>query len=82
MRSLRLSSLNIEQHDGMYPSLVWGARTGPSYTFSEVGPGESGEYYCEARNRIGTHSSPVITVRVRGGFGSSAQRGHTLYHQV
>ncbi|XP_030227328.1 B-cell receptor CD22 [Gadus morhua] len=48
------------------PRRVWGARTGPSYTFSEVGPGESGQYYCEARNRIGTHSSPVITVRVRG----------------
>ncbi|KAM3873437.1 B-cell receptor CD22 [Diretmus argenteus] len=45
---------------------VWGARSGPIYTFSEVGPGESGQYYCEARNRIGAHSSPVLTVRVRG----------------
>ncbi|XP_076006322.1 LOW QUALITY PROTEIN: B-cell receptor CD22 [Genypterus blacodes] len=44
----------------------WGTRSGPVYTFSEVGPGESGQYYCEARNRIGTHSSPVLTVRVRG----------------
>ncbi|KAJ3598014.1 hypothetical protein NHX12_001528 [Muraenolepis orangiensis] len=51
--------------DGV-PRSVWGARSGPTYTFSEVGPGESGQYYCEARNRIGAHSSPVLTVRVRG----------------
>ncbi|XP_077577769.1 B-cell receptor CD22-like isoform X2 [Stigmatopora nigra] len=44
----------------------WGSRTGPVFTFSEVGPGESGQYYCEARNPIGVHSSPVLTVRVRG----------------
>ncbi|KAM9797884.1 sialic acid-binding Ig-like lectin 10 [Neosynchiropus ocellatus] len=44
----------------------WATRSGPVYTFSEVGPGESGQYYCEARNRIGTHNSPVLTVRVRG----------------
>ncbi|CAB1420301.1 unnamed protein product [Pleuronectes platessa] len=43
-----------------------GAKSGPVFTFSEVGPGESGQYYCEARNRIGAHSSPVLTVRVRG----------------
>lgn len=45
---------------------AWGTRSGPVFTFSEVGPGESGRYYCEARNRIGAHSSPVLTVRVRG----------------
>uniref|UniRef100_A0A8D3CCY3 Ig-like domain-containing protein n=1 Tax=Scophthalmus maximus TaxID=52904 RepID=A0A8D3CCY3_SCOMX len=44
----------------------WGSKSGPVFTFSEVGPGESGQYYCEARNRIGAHSSPVLTVRVRG----------------
>ncbi|XP_077455309.1 B-cell receptor CD22 [Stigmatopora argus] len=44
----------------------WGSRTGPVFTFSEVGPGESGQYYCEARNPIGVHSSPVLTVHVRG----------------
>ncbi|KAM6910291.1 B-cell receptor CD22 [Xenentodon cancila] len=44
----------------------WGTKSGPVFTFSEVGPGESGQYYCEARNRIGAHSSPVLTVRVRG----------------
>ncbi|KAM7420326.1 hypothetical protein PAMA_014849 [Pampus argenteus] len=44
----------------------WGTRSGPVFTFSEVSPGESGQYYCEARNRIGVHSSPVLTVRVRG----------------
>ncbi|XP_053738017.1 B-cell receptor CD22 isoform X1 [Synchiropus splendidus] len=44
----------------------WATRSGPVYTFSEVGPGESGQYYCEARNRIGAHNSPVLTVRVRG----------------
>ncbi|XP_061800873.1 B-cell receptor CD22 [Nerophis lumbriciformis] len=44
----------------------WGSRSGPVFAFSEVGPGESGQYYCEARNRIGVHSSPVLTVRVRG----------------
>ncbi|XP_062254919.1 B-cell receptor CD22-like [Platichthys flesus] len=43
-----------------------GAKSGPVFTFSEVGPGESGQYFCEARNRIGAHSSPVLTVRVRG----------------
>ncbi|XP_069549188.1 B-cell receptor CD22 isoform X3 [Brachyistius frenatus] len=45
---------------------AWGSKSGPVFTFSEVGPGESGQYYCEARNRIGAHSSPVLTVRVRG----------------
>ncbi|XP_031642752.1 vascular cell adhesion protein 1-like [Oncorhynchus kisutch] len=45
---------------------AWVTRSGPSYTFAEVSPGESGQYYCEARNRIGVHSSPVLTVRVRG----------------
>ncbi|CAN9514066.1 unnamed protein product [Ophioblennius macclurei] len=44
----------------------WGSKSGPVFTFSEVGPGESGQYYCEARNRIGAHVSPVLTVRVRG----------------
>ncbi|KAK2844246.1 hypothetical protein Q5P01_010905 [Channa striata] len=44
----------------------WGTKSGPVFTFTEVGPGESGQYYCEARNRIGAHSSPVLTVRVRG----------------
>ncbi|XP_043973715.1 B-cell receptor CD22 isoform X3 [Gambusia affinis] len=44
----------------------WVTKSGPVFTFSEVGPGESGQYYCEARNRIGAHSSPVLTVRVRG----------------
>ncbi|XP_061573898.1 sialoadhesin [Cololabis saira] len=44
----------------------WGTKSGPVFTFSEVGPGESGQYYCEARNRIGAHNSPVLTVRVRG----------------
>ncbi|KAM6968041.1 B-cell receptor CD22 [Aplochiton taeniatus] len=48
------------------PAPVWGGRSGANYTFSEVGPGESGLYYCEARNRIGAHSSPILTVRVRG----------------
>ncbi|KAK1895573.1 Sialoadhesin [Dissostichus eleginoides] len=46
--------------------LSWGSRSGPVFSFSEVGPRESGQYYCEARNRIGAHSSPVLTVRVRG----------------
>ncbi|KAG9329001.1 hypothetical protein JZ751_004716, partial [Albula glossodonta] len=45
---------------------AWVTRSGPSYTIAEVSPGESGQYYCEARNRIGAHSSPVLTVRVRG----------------
>ncbi|KAJ4931267.1 hypothetical protein JOQ06_025564 [Pogonophryne albipinna] len=45
---------------------AWGSRPGPVFSFSEVGPRESGQYYCEARNRIGAHSSPVLTVRVRG----------------
>ncbi|KAM4580603.1 B-cell receptor CD22 isoform 2-T2 [Odontesthes bonariensis] len=44
----------------------WSTKSGPVFTFSEVGTGESGQYYCEARNRIGAHSSPVLTVRVRG----------------
>ncbi|XP_029927931.1 B-cell receptor CD22 [Myripristis murdjan] len=54
----------LAQDGGSAP--VWSTRSGPIYTFSEVGPGESGQYYCEARNRIGVHSSPVLTVRVRG----------------
>ena len=48
---------------------AWGTRSGSSYTFHEVGPGESGQYYCEARHRIGTHSYPILTVRVRGQIG-------------
>ncbi|KAM9723123.1 sialic acid-binding Ig-like lectin 10 [Menidia menidia] len=44
----------------------WSTKSGAVFTFSEVSPGESGQYYCEARNRIGAHSSPVLTVRVRG----------------
>ncbi|KAL3060610.1 hypothetical protein OYC64_015045 [Pagothenia borchgrevinki] len=48
------------------PVQSWGSRSGPVFSFSEVGPRESGQYYCEARNRIGAHSSPVLTVRVRG----------------
>ncbi|KAJ8287626.1 hypothetical protein COCON_G00002850 [Conger conger] len=45
---------------------AWVTRSGPSYTIAEVSPREGGRYFCEARNRIGTHSSPVLTVRVRG----------------
>ncbi|XP_051576226.1 B-cell receptor CD22-like isoform X1 [Myxocyprinus asiaticus] len=45
---------------------AWETRSGPSYTIAEVSPGASGQYYCEARNRIGAHSSPVLTVKVRG----------------
>ncbi|XP_038144297.1 B-cell receptor CD22 [Cyprinodon tularosa] len=43
--------------------------SGPVFTFSEVGPGESGQYYCEVRNRIGANRSLVLTVRVRGPLG-------------
>ncbi|KAJ8289750.1 hypothetical protein GJAV_G00004890 [Gymnothorax javanicus] len=42
-------------------------RSGPSYTIAEVSPGEGGRYYCEARNRIGAHSSPILTVRAAQG---------------
>ncbi|XP_008430274.1 B-cell receptor CD22 isoform X1 [Poecilia reticulata] len=52
--------------DGGTVHSAWVTKSGPVFTFSEVGPGESGQYYCEARNRIGSHSSPVLTVRVRG----------------
>ncbi|XP_014873554.1 B-cell receptor CD22 isoform X1 [Poecilia latipinna] len=52
--------------DGGTVHSAWITKSGPVFTFSEVGPGESGQYYCEARNRIGAHSSPVLTVRVRG----------------
>ncbi|XP_017308468.1 B-cell receptor CD22 isoform X1 [Ictalurus punctatus] len=45
---------------------TWETRSGQSYTIAEVSTGASGQYYCEARNRIGVHSSPVLTVRVRG----------------
>uniref|UniRef100_W5LR40 B-cell receptor CD22 n=1 Tax=Astyanax mexicanus TaxID=7994 RepID=W5LR40_ASTMX len=45
---------------------AWVTRSGPSYTIAEVSSGASGQYYCQARNRIGVHSSPVLTVRVRG----------------
>lgn len=45
---------------------AWVTKSGPVFTISEVGPSASGQYYCEARNRIGAHSSPVLTVRVRG----------------
>ncbi|XP_016137535.1 B-cell receptor CD22 [Sinocyclocheilus grahami] len=45
---------------------AWETRSGPSYTIAEVSPGASGQYYCKARNRIGAHSSAVLTVKVRG----------------
>ncbi|XP_076869051.1 B-cell receptor CD22 [Brachyhypopomus gauderio] len=45
---------------------AWETRSGPSYTITEVSSGASGQYYCQARNRIGAHSSPILTVRVRG----------------
>ncbi|XP_055067867.2 B-cell receptor CD22 isoform X2 [Misgurnus anguillicaudatus] len=45
---------------------AWETRSGPSYTIAEVSPGASGQYYCVARNRIGTNSSPILTVKVRG----------------
>ncbi|XP_048008579.1 B-cell receptor CD22 isoform X3 [Megalobrama amblycephala] len=45
---------------------AWETRSGPSYTIAEVSARASGQYYCEARNRIGAHSSPVLTVKVRG----------------
>ncbi|XP_017564190.1 B-cell receptor CD22 isoform X1 [Pygocentrus nattereri] len=45
---------------------AWETRSGPSYTIAEVSAGASGQYYCQARNRIGAQSSPVLTVRVRG----------------
>ncbi|XP_057197047.1 B-cell receptor CD22 isoform X3 [Triplophysa rosa] len=45
---------------------AWETRSGPSYTIPEVSLRASGQYYCEARNRIGAHSSPVLTVKVRG----------------
>ncbi|XP_060756413.1 B-cell receptor CD22 isoform X1 [Neoarius graeffei] len=45
---------------------AWETRSGQSYTIAEVSTGASGQYYCKARNRIGVHSSPVLTVRVRG----------------
>ncbi|KAK2815294.1 hypothetical protein Q7C36_023560 [Tachysurus vachellii] len=45
---------------------AWETRSGQSYTIAEVSTGASGQYYCVARNRIGVHSSPVLTIRVRG----------------
>ncbi|TRY82735.1 hypothetical protein DNTS_005492 [Danionella cerebrum] len=45
---------------------AWETRSGASYTISEISPGASGQYFCEARNRIGAHSSPILTVKVRG----------------
>uniref|UniRef100_A0A8C9R3L0 Si:dkey-33i11.1 n=1 Tax=Scleropages formosus TaxID=113540 RepID=A0A8C9R3L0_SCLFO len=41
-------------------------RSGPSYTIIGITHREGGQYYCEARNKLGAHSSPVLTVRVRG----------------
>ncbi|XP_035983437.1 B-cell receptor CD22 [Fundulus heteroclitus] len=52
--------------DGATVQSAWATKSGPVFAFSEVGPGETGQYYCEARNPIGAHSSPVLTVRVRG----------------
>ncbi|KAI4889097.1 hypothetical protein NFI96_018627 [Prochilodus magdalenae] len=45
---------------------AWEIQSGSSYTIAEVSSGASGQYFCQARNRIGIHSSPVLTVRVRG----------------
>ncbi|KPP70921.1 B-cell receptor CD22-like, partial [Scleropages formosus] len=44
----------------------WETRSGPSYTIIGITHREGGQYYCEARNKLGAHSSPVLTVRVRG----------------
>lgn len=59
---------------------AWGSKSGPVFTFSEVGPGESGQYYCEARNRIGAHSSPVLTVKVRGTLDSYIHIFFFIFH--
>uniref|UniRef100_A0A8C5GF39 Sialoadhesin-like n=1 Tax=Gouania willdenowi TaxID=441366 RepID=A0A8C5GF39_GOUWI len=42
----------------------YGTKSGPVFTFTEVGPGESGRYYCEARNRFGAHIFLVLTFDV------------------
>ncbi|KAJ8384487.1 hypothetical protein AAFF_G00205080 [Aldrovandia affinis] len=36
-----------------------------SYTIKDIQPSDSGEYHCEAMNRVGTNSSPHIRLKVQ-----------------
>ncbi|MBN3303095.1 CD22 protein, partial [Amia calva] len=44
---------------------VWEKGSGQSFTISNFSSEDSGQYYCEAHNRIGTHHSPAVTVDVQ-----------------
>ncbi|XP_066573977.1 B-cell receptor CD22-like [Amia ocellicauda] len=45
---------------------VWEKGSGQSFTITNISPGDSGQYYCEAQNRIGAHNSTVTTLTIRG----------------
>ncbi|XP_066559249.1 B-cell receptor CD22 isoform X2 [Amia ocellicauda] len=44
---------------------VWEKGSGQSFTISNFSSGDSGQYNCEAQNRIGTHNSPAVTVDIQ-----------------
>ncbi|XP_066575347.1 B-cell receptor CD22 isoform X2 [Amia ocellicauda] len=43
---------------------VWEKGSGQSFTITEISSGDSGQYYCEARNSIGAHNSNATTLIV------------------
>ncbi|XP_064163805.1 B-cell receptor CD22-like [Anguilla rostrata] len=49
------------------PAGVWQAGSGQSLNFSEFRSLNSGEYYCEAQNRLGAQNASALLVTVQGG---------------
>ncbi|XP_036394465.1 B-cell receptor CD22-like [Megalops cyprinoides] len=45
---------------------VWQTGSGQSLTFANIRSWNSGQYYCEAKNKIGAHNSTTQMIRVQG----------------
>ncbi|MBN3307231.1 TUTL protein, partial [Amia calva] len=47
-------------------SAVWEKGSGQSFTITNISPGDSGQYYCEAHNKHGAHNSTAVPLPVTG----------------
>ncbi|XP_066575351.1 B-cell receptor CD22 [Amia ocellicauda] len=45
---------------------VWENGSGQSITITNISPGDSGQYYCEAHNKHGAHNSTAVPLPVTG----------------
>uniref|UniRef100_A0A674DGB9 B-cell receptor CD22 n=1 Tax=Salmo trutta TaxID=8032 RepID=A0A674DGB9_SALTR len=52
------------KNGGTYQS-VSNQNTGPHHTFNQIQSSDSGEYYCEAQNEMGTDKSTIINMDVK-----------------